>query len=51
MEKNELVVFFLAWLSVNTPLLVQLLTALMPVMAIGVAGYALHVATRKRARK
>jgi hypothetical protein len=50
MEK-EVFRYFLDWLSVNTPSLVELLTALVPVMALALAGYALYVVTRKRGRK
>jgi hypothetical protein len=51
MEKSELVMFCLTWLSGNTPSLIQLLTALVPVMALGVAGYALYVASKKGGKK
>ena len=36
----------MGWIASNTPLLVELLRALLPVLAVGVVGYALHVATR-----
>ncbi|QVN17102.1 hypothetical protein [Burkholderia pyrrocinia] len=48
---NELLLFCLDWLSANTPSLVQLFTALVPVMALGVAGYALYVTSKKGGRK
>lgn len=51
MKKEELLLFCLNWLSANAPSLVQLLTALVPVMALGVAGYALYVASKKGGRK
>ncbi|MBJ9686446.1 hypothetical protein I5589_05045 [Burkholderia vietnamiensis] len=48
---KELLHFCLDWLSANAPSLVQLLTALVPVMALGVAGYALYVASKKGGQK
>lgn len=50
-QNNDLLLFCLTWISVNTPSLVQLLGALVPVMALAVAGYALHVTNRKGGRK
>ncbi|MBI0320675.1 MULTISPECIES: hypothetical protein [Bacteria] len=47
MKKEDLVVFSLGWLAANTPQLVQLLNALLPVIAIAVAGYALYLIGRK----
>lgn len=51
METKELLLFSLQWLTANAPSLIQLLGALVPVMALGVAGYALYVAHRKGGRK
>jgi hypothetical protein len=45
--KDELVMFCLEWVAANTPSLVQLLGALVPVLALGVAGYALYVTSKK----
>lgn len=47
MKDEELLLFCMDWLSANTPSLVQLLAALVPVMSLGVAGYALYVASKK----
>lgn len=47
MEKEEVLLACLEWLSANAPSLIQVLTALVPVMALGVAGYALHVVLKK----
>ena len=43
MNEDGFWVFCLGWLASNMPLLVQLLGALVPVLALCVAGYALHV--------
>ena len=43
MKKEDFWVFCLGWLASNTPLFVQLLVALVPVLALCVAGYALHI--------
>ena len=51
METKELLLLCLQWLPANAPTLIQLLSALVPVMALGVAGYALYVAHRKGGRK
>lgn len=48
---KELLVICLNWLSGNTPSLVQLLSALAPVVALLVVGYALHVTHKKGGRK
>lgn len=48
---KELLLVCLNWVSVNTPSLVQLLSALAPVMALIVVGYALHVTHKKGDRK
>jgi hypothetical protein len=50
-KKEELLFYCLDWLAANTPSLVQLLVALVPVMAMGVAGYALYVVSKKDGRK
>lgn len=44
--KENLLVFALAWLAANTPQLIQLLGALVPVGALLVAGYAIHALVR-----
>lgn len=49
--KTELLLVCLEWISANTPSLVQLLGALVPVVALVVVGYALHVTHRKAGRK
>lgn len=51
METKDLLLFCLQWLPTNAPTLIQLLGALVPVMALGVAGYALYVAHKKGGRK
>jgi hypothetical protein len=50
MEK-ELLLVCLDWISANAPSLVQLLGALVPVVALVVVGYALHVTHKKGGRK
>ena len=50
MEK-ELLLICLDWISANTLSLVQLLGALVPVVALVVVGYALHVTYKKGGRK
>lgn len=51
MKKEDLIVFSLGWLAANTPQLVQLLQALLPVIAIAVLGYALHLVARDKGDK
>ena len=52
MVQKQFMLFCLEWLAENAPSLIQLLGALVPVMALGVAGYALHVvASKKGGRK
>lgn len=51
MNKEDLLYFCLQWISVNTLSLIQLLGALVPVMALGVVGYALYVTHKKGDRK
>lgn len=51
MEKKDLLLMCLDWVSANTPSLIQLLGALVPVLALAVVGYALHVTHRKGGRK
>jgi len=51
MKKEDLLVFSLGWLAANTPQLVQLLQALLPVIAIAVLGYALHLVARDKGDK
>lgn len=43
MTKEDILVLTLGWLAVNTPLLVQLLQALLPVLAVAALGYAVHL--------
>lgn len=47
MEKEDFWIFCLSWLGANAPVLVDLLKALVPVLALVLAAYALHVATEK----
>lgn len=51
METKEILLFCLQWLPANAPVLIQLLGALVPVMALGIAGYALYMAHKKGGRK
>ena len=51
MEQKDLLLICLGWISSNTPSLIQLLSALVPVMALAVVGYALHVTHKKGRRK
>jgi hypothetical protein len=44
---KELLLICLSWLSANAPSLVQLLDGLVPLVALAVVGYALHVTHRK----
>lgn len=50
---SELIVYFLEWLATNTTVAVQLLSALVPVLALGVAAYAIHavIARERKGRK
>lgn len=50
MEK-ELLLVCLEWISANTPSLVQLMGAIVPVLALVVVGYALHITHKKGGRK
>lgn len=50
MEK-ELLLVCLDWIALHTSSLVQLLGALVPVVALVVVGYALHVTHKKGGRK
>lgn len=45
--KKEFLVFCMDWLASNTPQLVQLLTALVPVLALCIAGYAMYAINSK----
>lgn len=47
MKKEDVFVFGLGWLAANTPQLVQLLNALLPVVAVVAVVYALHVVARR----
>lgn len=51
MKKEDIFVFGLGWLAANTPQLVQLLNALLPLIVIGVLGYAIHLIGRDRGDK
>jgi hypothetical protein len=51
MENKDLLLTCLDWISANTPSLIQLLGALVPVLALAVVGYALHVTHKKGGRK
>jgi hypothetical protein len=48
--KDELVVYCLEWIAANAPLAVQLLSALVPVLALCVAGYAIHAVSQRERR-
>lgn len=50
-KKEDIFVFGLGWLAANTPQLVQLLNALLPLIVIGVLGYAIHLIGRDRGDK
>lgn len=51
MKKEDIYVFSLGWLAANAPQLVQLLQALVPVIAIAVLGYAIHLIARDKGKK
>lgn len=51
MKKEDFWVFSMGWVAANTPLLVELLHALLPVLAIGVVGYALHLIAKHKGGK
>ncbi len=51
MKREDIVIFFLGWIAANTPLLVQLLQALLPVLAVAALGYAVHVIGREKGKK
>jgi hypothetical protein len=51
MEKEQFWMFLLGWLATSAPLLVELLKALVPVLALCVAGYALYAVSGKNRRK
>ena len=51
MEQKDLLLICLGWLSANTAPIIELLGALVPVMALAVVGYALHVTHKKGGRK
>lgn len=49
---KEFVFYCLDWLAMNTPAALQILSALVPVLALCVAGYAIHaVVVRDRKGK
>ena len=43
MKKEDFWIYCLGWLTLNTPVLVELLKALVPVLAMAIAGYALYL--------
>ena len=45
---NEFLIFAMTWLSSNVPQLVELLHALLPVLAVVVAGLAVRVLDERR---
>lgn len=45
--KHKELPLILDWLAANTPSLIQLLGAMVPVLALGVVGYALYVTHKK----
>jgi hypothetical protein len=45
---SELAVFSMVWLADHAPVLVVVLQALLPVLCVCVAGYALHIVGRGR---
>jgi len=51
MEKKDLLLICLDWIAANAPSLIQLLGAMVPVMALAVVGYTLHVTHKKDGRK
>lgn len=51
MKKEDIFIFSLGWIAANTPLLVQLLQALLPVIAVAALGYAVHVIARDKGKK
>ena len=50
MEKHTMV-YLLGWLAINGPILVSVLTALVPVMAIGLAAYTVYLTAGKSGKK
>ena len=48
MKDSELAVFSLLWLVENAPVLAMLLLALLPVLSVCVAGYAVHILGRQK---
>lgn len=51
MKTKDFSIFCLGWLATNTPLLVQLLQALLPVLAVCALGYAIHVIARDKGKR
>jgi Tfp pilus assembly protein PilO len=51
MKKEDLIVFSLGWIAANSAQLVQLLQALLPVVAVCALGYAIHVMARDKGKK
>jgi hypothetical protein len=51
MKKEDLLILSLGWLATNASVLIQLLGALVPVMALAVAAFALYVVSKKGGRK
>ena len=50
MKDSDLAVFSMLWLVENSPMLVVLLMALAPVLAVCVAGYAVHVVGKQQGK-
>ncbi|HXS54006.1 MAG TPA: hypothetical protein VN782_15835 [Usitatibacter sp.] len=51
MKNQDLVVFCLNWLQMNSALIVQLLQVLLPFAALAVVGYALYKLAPGKGRK
>ncbi|MEH6458953.1 hypothetical protein [Chitinimonas sp. JJ19] len=51
MKKDDILFFSLAWIAANASQLVQILQALLPVLAVGALGYAIHVIARDKGKK
>lgn len=47
MKQQEIATAGIWWLVDNTPVVIQFLIALVPVLALGVAGYALYVIAQR----
>ncbi len=51
MKKEDFLVFCMAWIATNTAQLVQLLNALVPVIAVAALCYAIHLIARDKGKK